>query len=564
MKAVLFILFGFLGFFNSYAQGFTVNHYNVDIYIQEEGYFDVVERYDLTFDIYKHGIYRNIITSYQFTDSEGVTQKRKIRIRNIDVPGHKFDAPSTFSQKLSNSVDIRIGDPDVTVIGPKQYEIRYRVYDAFIFEDDKIQFYWNTKPSGWYADFENIRFNIHVPSSVSLSDSNCFIYSGDMGATGISEDILPIFQGSVFSGSSRDGYISRSGQSVTVLINMPVGTVKEIKPFWPFWAQYGWTIIIGILISAFYMIWKRFGKDDRVVATTSYFPPEGIDPAMAGYLINDRSNTSDLTSLFAYWGSRGHLRVEDISEKGWFGKKDTKLIRLKPLPANTSKYEKTIFNGLFGSDTSSNSNEVLVSSFKNTFYTKMGKASSQLKKSAQIYYIAKSKKVQGVTYGVLILLTILLVFLGLFFWGIIPGILMGITSVVLIIMNFYMIKKNARGNEVLSELKGFKKFIKIAEANKLKMLLQEDPDYFENTMSYALAFGLFTGWASKFSALNVPPPKWYSSATHNSLSMNNFSKSFTGSMAGVTSNLVSSPSSSSSSGGGSSGGGFGGGGGGSW
>tara|TARA_R110001592_G_C13099060_1_gene744022 strand:- start:1249 stop:1632 length:384 start_codon:yes stop_codon:yes gene_type:complete len=127
-----------------------------------------------------------------------------------------------------------------------------------------------------------------------------------------------------------------------------------------------------------------------------------------------------------------------------------------------------------------------------------------------------------------------------------------------------MIKKNAVGNQLLSELKGFKRFIKVAEENKLKMLLKEDPGYFENTMGYALAFGLFEKWARKFEALNVQPPNWYTSTGNNALTMHNFSRSFSRTIAGTQSNMVSSPKSSGSSGGGSSGGGFGGGGGGSW
>ena len=137
------------------------------------------------------------------------------------------------------------------------------------------------------------------------------------------------------------------------------------------------------------------------------------------------------------------------------------------------------------------------------------------------------------------------------------------TSIFLLTMSVHLIKKNAKGNRALSDLKGFKQFIKVAEENKLKMLLQESPSYFENTMSYALAFGLFNQWAKKFEALNLQPPNWYSSTT-GAMTMNNFSNSFSSSISSAKSTMISSPSSSSSGGGGSSGGGFGGGGGGSW
>ncbi len=44
---------------------FTVTNYKVDIHIQKEGYFDVVENYDINFNVSKHGIYRKIQTGYE-------------------------------------------------------------------------------------------------------------------------------------------------------------------------------------------------------------------------------------------------------------------------------------------------------------------------------------------------------------------------------------------------------------------------------------------------------------------------------------------------------------------
>lgn len=594
MKKILFVLLLLFTFSNGFSQGFTVNNYTVDIHINQNGYFDVVENYDLNFEVPKHGIYRTIQTSYDLINSKGIKEKRKIKISNIKVPNYKFDAPFDFVQKLDDKIDIKIGDKDITLIGPQHYEIKYRVNNAFLFEDSLIKFYWNLKPDGWTADFRKINFKVHVPENVQLSNNNCFVYSGNRGITSVSDDIKVQYGNLMFEGSSIENFVSRPGQSVTVLINLPTNSIKEIKPLWPFWNEYGWLFFIGALISAFIVVWRKYGKDDKVISTTSYYPPDNMDPAMAGFLINDKDDSSDLISLIPHWGSKGLLKIEEIPKNGLFGKADTKLTRLKPLSSNAPEYEQEIFNGLFGSDNNSDvtdgfeinigekateivnqilgkdkidlkPGEVLVSSLKNSFYTKMSSALSTLKEKAQPYYEAKSKKVQGITWGVLIALAILLTLIGLFFWGPLAAVSIVVTCVILILFNIYMIKKNARGNQALSELKGFKRFIKVAEENKLKMLLKDDPGYFENTMGYALAFGLFEKWAKKFDALNLAPPNWYTSTSYNSLTMHNFSKSFANSMSGVKSNMVSSPSGSgSSSGGGSSGGGFGGGGGGSW
>jgi len=168
-------------------------------------------------------------------------------------------------------------------------------------------------------------------------------------------------------------------------------------------------------------------------------------------------------------------------------------------------YQKTIFNGLF----SGGSEEILVSSLKNKFYTDMSSAKSKLKKAAQQYYDPKARRAYYWTIAGIILIHLPLIPLMFYFWGILAGILTVVSMFTLLILNGFMIKKNKKGIQLFSELKGFREFIKTAEENKLKMLIKEQPNYFESTLAYALSFGIFSQWAKKFSDLNVPPPTWY-------------------------------------------------------
>jgi uncharacterized membrane protein YgcG len=563
MRKLLLLLFGVLFFLKGNSQDFTVNNSQVDIYIHKDGYFDVVENYELTFNTYKHGIYRDIQTSYNLLTAEGKQETRKIKIRNIEVPNYKFEADFDFVQKISDNLNIKIGDKDITLIGPQKYQIKYRVYNAFLFEDSHIQFYWNIKPDGWNTVFQNLDFTIHLPKNTVSNIDDIFVYSGAKGNTNNSSEFEINYLDGVFSAKSNSDFKSSYGESVTILINLPPNSVTEIKPLWPFWTNYGWTLLISIFLGVFYWIWNTYGKDDSVVATTSYFPPSGIDPAMAGFLIDDSEDTQDLISLIPYWGARGIIKMEHIPKKGLFSKEDTKLTSLKPLPIDSSEYEKEIFNGLFGYFYETETKEVLISSLKDSFYINMQEAKKVLKENAQIYYDEAAKKMQTkVIFGVIII-GILLFFMFLNFWGLWAAIAVVPTVIFLLFMSIYLVKKNSKGNAILSELKGFKQFIKVAEENKLKMLLKDSPTYFEATMSYALAFGLFNKWAKKFEKLDLQPPSWYSSSA-GVLNMHNFSNSFSNSITSAKSTMVSMPSSSSSSGGGSSGGGFGGGGGGSW
>ena len=501
MKKTVLLVLIFFAQLGVFAQDFTVTSYSVDITIHEEGYFDVVENYNINFEIQKHGVFRNIRTSYDLLNENNEEEKRKIKISNIKVPGYKFTASSAFGQKYSDNLQIKIGDADIFLQGPQEYEIRYRVENAFLHESEAIQFYWNIKPSDWYAQFNEIEFKIHVPKDIELSSDQYFVYAGQMGNNTPSQDFETNFANGVFSGQSKDGVVSSSGEAVTVLLKLPLGSIKETKPFWPFWTNYGWTFILALYFFIFYKIWKMHGKDDHATTTTSYYPPKGMDPAMVGFLIDDSGDTHDLISLIPYWASRGYLTIEEIDKKGWFAKDDTKLTKLKEIEADAPLYQRQLFIGLFASRS-----EVLVSSLKEKFYTTMSTASSSLKDCAQIYYINKSRKIKNYTIFGLILSMIILIPTFLFFWGILATIVMGVSGISLLIMSQYLIKKNKEGTMIHSELKGFKQFIKIAEENKLKMLLKEDPSYFESTMSYALAFGMFDKWAKKFEGLNLQPP----------------------------------------------------------
>lgn len=557
-KLAVLVLF-ILSVSGVFAQGFHVQNYNVDITIHKEGYFDVVENYDVVFEIARHGIFRDIQTTYDLRTANGTEEKRHIKISQIEVPGYKYDVWSAFSQRVEGELEIKIGDADVTLIGAQHYEIKYRVDNAFIEEDSVTQFYWNIKPEGWEAPFYNIDFRVHLPDNVAASDY--FVYSGAFGSKVPSTEYETHYTQGVYSGESVKGSVSPGGESVTVLIKLPPGSVETYKPFWPFWTDFGWTLILALLVAIFYALWRKYGKDDHVPTTTSYYAPDEMDPAMAGFLINDQEDTADLISLIPFWATNGLLKIEEIEKEGWFSKSDTKLTKLKSIEQDAPAYQRTIFNGLFDGGVG---DTVLISSLKNTFYTKMGTAKAKLKSEAQEYYWPISKRVQIITAVGLVLLLIVLFVLNLMFWGILAAIVGVVICIILLVINQYMVKKNKRGNEVFSELKGFRQFIKIAEENKLKMLLKEDPGYFESTMSYALAFGMFDKWAKKFDGLDVRPPSWYSSSTGNAFMMSNFSHSFSNSISSAQSTMVSSPSSSGSAGGGSSGGGFGGGGGGSW
>lgn len=139
---------------------------------------------------------------------------------------------------------------------------------------------------------------------------------------------------------------------------------------------------------------------------------------------------------------------------------------------------------------------------------------------------------------------------------------------VLFLMSALCERKTDWYAEVLGKIRGYRKFLEVAEKDKMEMLAEEDPQYFYKNLAFAYALGVTAVYAKHFAALATEPPEWYTSNVVGTGGNPATSASFLGSMDSMMSSISSSMTSSPSDGGGggsfSGGGGGGGGGGGSW
>ena len=125
-----------------------------------------------------------------------------------------------------------------------------------------------------------------------------------------------------------------------------------------------------------------------------------------------------------------------------------------------------------------------------------------------------------------------------------------------------MPKRNKAGNSILGKILGLKKFIEVSEANRIKTLIKENPNYCFNLIPYAIVLGVCKEWILKFQQLMPQNPDWYQ-GQFNAHSIANFSYNLS-TLSAPSYNNGGISRSSSSGGGGFSGGGGGGGGGSSW
>jgi uncharacterized membrane protein YgcG len=329
-----------------------------------------------------------------------------------------------------------------------------------------------------------------------------------------------------------------------------------------------------ILFFCTFILWKIFGRDIPGVIMARYRPPEGMTPAEAGFLWDEKLHSKDLVSLIYYWAVKGHLNIRQLSTKK--KNRDYEFTKLHELPGSVEKFESTIFDGIFASG-----DKVKLSDLKYKFYVSFDLARKQFKKFQRKrgYYVRGTKG-----FGLFMVITgviLSLIAIGFFIAGLFDGdfrygIPLVVAAVSLIVFGRIMPRMNNKARLLVDHLMGFREFIRSAETERLEVLIKEDPSYFGLTLPFAIVMGEGDAWAAKFDDLITVPPEWYQgydgSSYSTSLFVNDISDSmhvmrgtFNAVPAPKSSGRSSSWSGSSSFGGGfSSGGGFGGGGGSSW
>lgn len=136
-----------------------------------------------------------------------------------------------------------------------------------------------------------------------------------------------------------------------------------------------------------------------------------------------------------------------------------------------------------------------------------------------------------------------------------------------------MTRRSPYAQKLLEQVLGYREFLDKVEMDKLKMMIEEDPEVYYHNLSYAIVLGLDDEWARKFSGMMMEPPEWYAGNDFalNALFYSSLARSWNDRFQ-VTAMPKSSSSrstgmrfgGSSFGGSGFSGGGFGGGGGGAW
>lgn len=577
MCLIVLMLFVFYMPINVKAEeGFDIEHYDVQIVVDEDGTYHVTETLDVHFTEMLHGIYLQIPSYYPEVtweiDGKTVTRDYNFPITNV----RSYSGQETDINTENYGVTVRLGDSNRYANEFETYKISYEVHASDLGLDGIQSFYQNIISDQWSALINGVSFSIQFPKEFDASQ--VYFYTDGVSA----DDALKYtIDGNTITGS-YNGQLTY-GKGITIKVDLPENyfifpTVdKHVLPL---------AIFAGIILAVVLLLYLKYGKDDKVVKTVEFTAPKGLSSAGVGYVIDGVVDNRDVTSLIFDWANKGYLTITDEKD-------DLRFKKIEELPKESHHYETILFNGMFDKTdevTSKELSSTIYSSFENSKkavneYFDLKKNRIYVKNSSFYQIIAAifaalpvatlaGFSVYNFTFEasagvftivfveVILLIGISLTILACNRWhgftigmlGLITGgividiivfvvvymlvvsassgnitflyLILVIISSLTILISCFMVKRTPLGVRQFGQVLGLKDFIIHAEKDRLEMLVRDDPQYFYHILPYAYAMGISDVWNEHFKSFDLEPPTWYygNSVFHSYLFMSMMSR----------------------------------------
>ena len=545
------------------APDYVIKSEEIAIRVNEDNTYDISKK--ITADFSQsvgetHGITETVPVDMKLrrmTDGQYEESGAHAVLTNLEA-----NVPSEVSRE-GNDMVIRLGDPDETVTGIVEYEYSYR-YDM---GPDTLsgadEFYYNLVSPENTVPIEKLSFTIELPKAFDAERLG--FTTGAEGSGTYDESALAYtVEGNVIRGELAKTV--ESGYGVGVRLELPegyyTGARSAVSYFIPAFCAGGAAFVLAVILLA------ASGRRRSEVETVEFGPPEGMNSADVGYIIDGETDNRDVVSLLIFWADKGFIEIHQPDEKNMAFKK------LKDLPQDANDYEKILFGKMFVLSDSIDIRDMryefagTVNSAKKRIREKYNTAQNRVytKKSVAFRYLAtvlaavpvaavavtavylesmeiftavmmgvvfvglvgwlgallisdsvcrrksdkKSARIGKLVGGILILAGVtafscLLFSTYLGWWVVLPA----AAALVMALLSGLMPRRTEQGAQWAGRILGLKRFIETAEADRIKMMVRDDPASFYHILPYAYVLGVTDEWAKRFESIALEPPRWY-------------------------------------------------------
>ncbi|MCH5320479.1 MAG: DUF2207 domain-containing protein [Eubacterium sp.] len=558
--------------FTSYADDNTdyskleyyISSYDIQIDVLEDNVLNVTENISAFFNVQSHGIYRYIPLSNNVVREDGTSGKTSAKVKNVKI-SEIYDS----EQEHGNCI-FKIGDPNNTIIGAKDYTISYSYVMGRDIGDGFDELYYNIIGEGWKTYIQNVTFTITMPKE--FDESKLGFSAGNYGTSGVG-DIEYSVNGNKISGRLTNDLAPN--QAFTVRLELPENYF--IYDYSDFYVKLAFEVLIPfIVLLVVILLWAKYGKDKKVVDKVEFYPPEGMSSLEVAYWYKGNVEERDVVPLLIELANEGYISIEEKETDGNF-----RINKIKKYDGDDEN-KKIFYNGLFSSDTEDYTTGLKL---KKHFYHDVLKILDNMNTydNREKVFSAKSLTIRICCWIASVLSGIASIVISTQIIGgderVIAALIGTAIALCAFGFSFFIRKRTDEGHEILQKIKNFKSFLENEEKENIESLVEFNPSYFFNILPYAYVLGVSDAWIKKFEDIVIQPPSWYRGVTTGSTMysritflhfINNTLRSTTKAVSSAKSSSTGSGYSTGTlrgggySGGGFSGGGSGGGGGGRW
>ena len=506
---------------------YTIKNYDITYTFEDERTFGVQLNLDIVFNVYgKHGI----IIDLPYNSGEVYRNVSSDRYIEVQKDAKNFISIYMYYTRSASTA------PKGEIL---KFNLFYRM--SVPVATDRKQLSLNVIGGGWSTDIENATAKIILPEQ----PTHVKRYFENTSSV-----LTP--SGNVIAVSAQN---VRPFTPLTVDMEMATNALGGARTEASVYISIALTLIA---LAGAAMLYAFVPKETPVPIVN--FSSEH-DPLWVGLMIDGKIDQEDLTALIYYWANKGYLKINLEDEK------NPVLLKECDLPPDTTDYEKIVFDGIF-----SRGAEVKISSLNESFYVTANKAIAAVKKhrvpffqkwadvtgvlialvtvfllglpcmiaAQRVYktfidasgymialpailmlvlgkYQAKIEWKKPQRKPMLFCAIALLAAAGAAIYGVfIPAyalpvwarFTLGILGMAAIAFAALFHRRTKQYCEVLNGVLGFREFIRLAEKEKMEMLIQDNPTLYYDVLPCAQVLGVSDLWTEKFASLSIEPPAW--------------------------------------------------------
>ncbi len=347
-------------------------NYDVDITVQPDGCFRVVETQELVFTV---GTFRFGVRSIPTEFTASIDDVRVSELGGESYRRSSSGEPFTFDVTQSDGdLNVRYNFPP-TSDDSRTIVIEYTVCGGLLYYPGGDQLVWQAVPSNSAFPIQNATVTVHLPSGVTISNYDA---TGPAGTA----TLIDNGQGARFVASEP---IRAGGQNFAVRVQWPSGLVAGQPAAWqetmdrqdriePIANLGALALTIFVLVGGsllLYLLWYSKGRDAPVKLPAEWIPepPSDLPAGMVGTLIDEHAEPKDVMATLVDLARRGVLAIQEESKPGLFGigKNQEFIYHLENASLPMRPYEKLLVDKLFDGEQSKK-----LSDLREKFYVTMG------------------------------------------------------------------------------------------------------------------------------------------------------------------------------------------------